>query len=201
MKNLFLLLLTVFSLNTITGQELFENKQYQFSVEKPTDWILASNDDVLKNLDKYDLSEEKLEAILKTHKNNLLLTSFYKYEIKKHAGLIPTVKINVRSNPTKQFSVFKSMIIESAKGFKTIFPDFEYLEEPKEIEVAGMKCVFFIAKYSMTAQDGTAFKIKSRTYAIPYKNYFFQINCIDGQNLEDASAEFDKLISTIKIGN
>ena len=49
-------------------------------------------------------------------------------------------------------------------------------------------------------QYGEEMKVRSRTYAIPYKNYFFQVNFTDGQIEEDCSTLFEKLLSTIKIG-
>ncbi len=36
--------------------------------------------------------------------------------------------------------------------------------------------------------------------AIPYKDYFFQVNFTDGQNGEDCNKEFDALVKTIRIG-
>ena len=52
----------------------------------------------------------------------------------------------------------------------------------------------------MKTKNGQEMKVRSRTYAIPYKNYFFQLNLTDGQFGEDCTKEFDELIKTIKIG-
>ena len=52
----------------------------------------------------------------------------------------------------------------------------------------------------MTGQDGGDLKVRSRTYAIPYKDYFFQINFTDSKEVEDCSKEFDGILKTIKIG-
>jgi len=198
MKKL-LLLLVLLTVNLAFSQKRFESKKYGFSIEEPYNWQIANNDDVLKNLDKYDLTDEALNELLKKNKGSILLTSFYKYETNKHAGLIPTIKINMRQNPAKEFSVFKSMISQSSKGFETVFPDFKYIQEPTEFEISGIKSVFFSGKYTMKAQNGAEIKIKSRTYAIPYGDYFFQVNFIDGQTKDDCTEEFDALVKTIKI--
>ena len=52
----------------------------------------------------------------------------------------------------------------------------------------------------MKTQNGQEMKVRSRTYAIPYKNYFFQLNFTDGQTCEDYNEEFDELVKTIQIG-
>ena len=52
----------------------------------------------------------------------------------------------------------------------------------------------------MKSQNGNELKVRSRTYAIPYKNYFFQVNFTDGQIGEDCNKEFEELVKTIKIG-
>ena len=93
------------------------------------------------------------------------------------------------------------MISQSSKGFKTVFPDFAYIDPPTEITISEIKSVYFIGSYSMKSQNGDSINIRSRTYAIPYKNYLFQVNFIDGPTNEDCSKEFDNLIKTIKIGN
>lgn len=193
------LLIAMLTINVAFCQKRFENKQYGFSIEEPHNWQIANNDETLKNLDKYDLTDEAVQELLKKNKGSILLTSFYKYEAHKHAGLIPTIKINMRENPIREFAAFKSMVGQSSKGFVTVFPDFTYIQEPTEIEISGIKSVFFSGKYTMKAQNGTEMKIKSRTCAIPYGNYFFQVNFIDGQTKDDCTAEFDALVKTIKI--
>ena len=192
---LFFLLLTM---NVAFSQKRFEGK-HGFSMEEPHHWQIANNDELLANLNKYDLDDDALKALLKENKGSILLTSFYKYETNKHAGLIPTIKINMRQNPAKEFSTFKSMISQSSKGFETVFPDFTYIQEPVEVEISGIRSVFFSGKYTMKTQNGTELKIKSRTYAIPYGDYFFQVNFIDGQTTDDCTEEFDALVKTIKV--
>lgn len=52
----------------------------------------------------------------------------------------------------------------------------------------------------MQTPYGGVMKVRSRTYAIPYGSYFFQLNFTDGQIKEDNSELFDKLIQTVTIG-
>src|SRR5690606_48163 len=87
-----LLLFVILTVNLAFSQKRFESAKYGFSIEEPHNWQIANNDEILKNLDKYDLTDEALDELLKKNKGSILLTSFYKYETNKHAGLIPTIK-------------------------------------------------------------------------------------------------------------
>jgi len=188
------------SLNLVYGQKKFENKEYGFVIQEPKNWIEAGNKELLKNLEKFEVTEENLSKLISNNKGSILLTSFYKYDPKTHAGIIPTIQINVRLKGKSDFEQFKYGMAESAKGFKKYFEDFEFINEISEIEISGIKCVYFIGKFTMKTQSGQEMKVRSRTYAIPYKNYFFQLNFTDGQTGEDCSKEFDELVKTISIG-
>ncbi|MFN5169275.1 MAG: hypothetical protein ACK5DD_06595 [Cyclobacteriaceae bacterium] len=184
----------------VFAQESFENKPYGFAMPKPDKWIEANNKELLANLDRFDLKEEELTKIINDHKGSILLTSFYKYNPKNHAGLIPTIQINVRTNATQSFDEFVSVMTRSANSFKQYFPDFSFEVEPSIVEVGGVRSIFFVGKFSMQGQTGGAIKVRSRTYAIPYGSYFFQLNFTDGQDTEDSSELFDQLIQTVRIG-
>lgn len=194
------LIICLFSLQGAFGQEKFENKQYGFSMTEPENWIEADNKELLKNLDKFELTEKELTKFINDHKGSVLLTSFYKYNPKTHAGLIPTIQVNVRVNPTRNFSDFTNVMTQSANSFKQYFEDFSFEVEPKAIEISGIKSIYFVGKFSMQTQNGGIMKVRSRTYAIPYGSYLFQLNFTDGQEKEDSSELFDKLIQSIKIG-
>jgi len=201
MKKILLLILFFSSSIILTfGQKFFENKQYEFSIQEPKDWIITNNPELIKNLENMEVSEKALSKLIADYKGSILLTSFYKYNPKTHAGLIPIIQINVRSKSGSNFEQFKNVILESAKGFKQYFADFEYVEEPKEVLISGIKSIFFVGKFTMKTQDGQELKVRSRTYAIPYKSYFFQVNFTDGQVKEDCSKVFDELSKTIVIG-
>ncbi len=169
-------------------------------MSEPKDWIEADNKELLKNLDKFVLTEEELTKFINDHKGSVLLTSIYKYNPKIHAGLIPTIQVNVRVNSTRNFSEFTNLMTQSANSFKQYFEDFSFVAEPNVVEISGIKSIYFVGKYTMQTQNGGIIKVRSRTYAIPYGSYFFQLNFTDGQDKEDNSELFDKLLQTIKIG-
>lgn len=184
----------------LIAQEKFTNSQYGFTIDKPKGWIVKSNAELVENLLKYDLQDESLLKMIADHKGSILLTSFSKYDPQTHAGLIPTVQVNVRANGTKSFDQFMKLMTTSAEGFKNYFEDFSFATPPQKIEISGVESVYFIGTFTMPTQDGTGMKVRSMTYAIPHGSFFFQVNFSDGQEIEDSSEVFDKLVSSIVIG-
>lgn len=167
---------------------------------KPNNWIEADKMELLNNLENFEFSEEELVKIINSGKGSILLAAFYKYNPDTHAGLIPTIQVNVRVNPTRNFNEFRGLITRSANGFEQYFNDFLFDVEPENIEVAGVESIYFVGKYTMQTQFGGVMKVRSRVYAIPYGSYFFQINFTDGQNKEDNSELFERLIQSVNVG-
>ena len=202
MKRIFLITtIILFSMTLLCGQRTFENKKFGFSMEEPKDWVVTTNEELKKNLEKFDLTDEKLAEMAKTGKGKILLIAYYKYELDKKDGLIPKVQVEVLPHNTKNFEQFKTAITNGAKSYKNFFDEFEFIQEPQEIVIAGIKSIVFSGKFSMKTVYDQRLKVRARVYAIPYKNYFFQINMVDGQVEEDNSKLFDELIKTVKIGN
>lgn len=192
--------LTILNFAYIYAQETFKDEAYGFQMEQPTQWFEASNQELINNLAKIQLSDPVLLKVLSDHKGSVLLTSFYKYNPKSHPGLIPTIQVNIRAKKDNSFEDFKNVIIESSKSFKNYFPDFKYIVEPSEIEIDGIKSVYSICEFTLESQYNQVLKVRSRTYAIPLKNYFFQVNFTDGYGTkEDSNKLFDELVETIKI--
>jgi hypothetical protein len=199
-KFVLILLIAVSTLTSVTAQTIFKDEAYGFSIEQPKDWLVGDNKIRMDNLAKLKIDETALNEMIKSNKGSLLLTSFYKYDIKTTAGLIPTIQINVLNNPTTTFEQFNTVMSQSTGVFKNYFPDFKFLKELTIIEINGVKAVYFIGAYTMNTAAGVKMKVRSRTYAIPYGNYFFQVNFTDHQDKEDDTKLFEALIQTIKVG-
>lgn len=199
-KILRITLLILFSASLLWGQKTFDNKKFGFSMQEPKDWIIVGKPELIKNLEKFDLTEAELAKLIKNSRGSIPIIAYIKYDPAKKAGLIPKIQIDVRANNTKNFPQFKTALTQFTQSLKVIFEGFEFIQEPKEIEVAGIKSVMFIGRFTLKTQEGDELKVRSRVLSIPYKNYFFQVNLIDGQIEEDNSELFDEIIKTIKIG-
>lgn len=123
--------------------------------------------------------------------------SYMKYKPNEHAGLIPVVQVNLRLNDTKSFPQFVSVMTKSAESMKNYLHNFEYIDKPKTFTIGGKQAFYFSAKFKMATKGSDTLNARSRTYAVPYGDKFFQINFTDGPD-EDCSELYDSLIKTIK---
>jgi hypothetical protein len=200
MKKIIVFLLLLGSVIEGSAQTIFKNESYGFSMEQPKDWFVGDKKMLTENLNKFDIDEEALGNAIKSNNGSLLLATFYKYDPKQHAGIIPTIQINVRLNPTKTFEQFHIAISQSAMSIKKIFPDFALINDSHTEEVSGIKSSTFTGTYTLTIKEGKSSKVRVRNYAIPYGKYFFQVSFIDEFGGEDASKTYDALLPTIRIG-
>lgn len=199
MKKLLPLLLFLFCVSLFAQTKRYENTEYGFSMDEPDNWIWANNEDLKQNLGKLDLDNAKLLKIIQDHKGSLLLLSSYKYDPMAKAGLIPAIQVNVREKRNKDFEVFKSYIVKSAQNLKSLYSDYEFIDEPQDVKVNRVKSIYFSGKFSMKTQMGETYRVRSRTYVIPHGDFYFQIVMTDGVVTEDCSKLFEELIESIKI--
>ena len=113
--------------------------------------------------------------------------------------MIPTIQVNARENPTKDFESFKKMITESTKTIGYAFQNFTFIDEPQEKEINGEKAIYFKTKYNMTINNGERITVRSWTYAIPKGNFFYQVNFSDEMDKDDCSKIYEEVIQTIKL--
>jgi hypothetical protein len=180
------------------SQTIFKNESIGFSIEHPSKWIKAKEGQTTENLkSNIKLDEKVLAKLIEQNKGTIQVVSFFKYPIETTAGIIPTIKVNLRNNPNENFSDFRKSIEESFSGIKKVFPDFKFTSAPAESVIDGKKCVTASCIYTLTGNSGTG-KVKIMVYAIPIKNQFYQITFMDTE--EDNNAElFNKIIGTISI--
>lgn len=182
------------------SQEIYENKQYEISLQIPKKWLIREKAEIIENQKNIERSDEVSKKISETSKSTIRLIALQKYNPNTHIGILPVILVSIRPFPAKDFQIFKKAYIKSLDSQKPLIQDFEFIEEPKEVEISGIKAVYFKNKSTVKYKDGGIAKAKSRIYAIPYKNYFFQITMNDGQTEEDCTKEFDEFVKTIKIG-
>jgi hypothetical protein len=180
------------------SQVIFKNENIGFSIEQPNKWIKAKEGETIENLkSNIKLDEKVLAKLIEQNKGTIQVVSFFKYPIETTAGMIPTIKVNLRSNLYKNFADFRKSIEESFTGIKKVFPDFKYTSNPTESVIGGRKCVTASCIYTLNGNGGTA-KVKLIVYAIPVKDQFYQITLMDTE--EDNNAElFNKIVGTIII--
>jgi len=180
------------------AQEIFKNENLGFSIEHPQKWIIAKKGQALENTKEFvKLDPSDLKKLIQENKGSVEVVAFYKYPIEGRAGVIPTIKVDLRNNPYTTFDAFKKSIIGSFKSIKDVFPDFRFLEEPSVIEIDGKKCVFASCAYTLTANSGSE-KVSVFVYAIPVNGNFYQMTFIDSEK-ENNIALFKGIVKTISI--
>jgi hypothetical protein len=200
-KEIFCVLLSGLAilLNTAYGQGIYESKQFGIRMARPENWIVATNSDLQNNLDKLKFNEEELRKLLNSNKGIITLASYYKYKIDSVSGLIPTVKVTVRANPTTNMSDFKQVMNESTNRVKTVVKNFEFVDNLKEKNVSGFPCLFYSCRYSLTLANGDNMEVRTRYYMIPKGAYFVSISLMDNETNENCLQTFDKFISSLQL--
>jgi hypothetical protein len=171
--------------------------QLKFTMTPPEKWRKTTNAEIFDNLDKFKLTQTQLDKFLADHKGSVLFLAYTKYDPSQHPGLIPTIQVNILNNTAKTFDSFFLSMTKSAESMQKYFKDFEYIDRPQKIIIGNKDAFYFSSKFTMTTSSRTI-KPRSRTYAIPNGNTFFQINFTDGDK-EDCSKLFDSLVKSIRL--
>jgi len=166
-----------------------------FAMAAPEGWHPLTDQGVIDNLGKIKISPAQLETLLTDH--SAPVVAYSKYRPDAHAGLIPTIQINLRRNPAKTFDGFVSIITQSIEAPRAVLPAFELIQAPRVVLVGGRRAVVFAANYDVPTKHAGTMKVRARTYAVPNGATFFQINFLDGPN-DDCAVLFDQLVGTIR---
>lgn len=193
-------LIVLFILHSRTyAQDVFESKQFGIKMSKPQNWIAATNTDLQNNLDKIKFNDEELQKVLNSNKGILILSTYYKYKADSAAGLIPTIKVTVRANPTTNMSDFKQVMAASTERVKTVVKNFEFIENFKEVNIFGFPSLYYNCRYSLTLANGNNMKVRNRYYMIPKGTYFISISLMDNETNEDCSKVLDNFIKSLQL--
>jgi hypothetical protein len=170
---------------------------------EPKGWVLTEKKVLDESLMQMELSDATLERLLKDDGGDVLLFAYTKYTPNSRRGLNPKIEARVISNRLNRpltFEEFRPAIVRAFQTLKVDLPAYAYIQEPTTIDFTGATGVYQISKFKMRTKERTEYHVRSRTYAIPYKTYFFQISFVDEVGGEDCSAVFDDLVKSIKIG-
>lgn len=196
-KILFLVLLLV--ANVTFGQDIYTNESIGFSMEQPPTWIKATEGQDVENLkSNIKLDNAELKKVLERSKGTVHVVSFYKYPIESTFGMIPTIKVNLKSNPHKNIADLKKSVEDSFVGIRKSFPDFKCTNAPAVSEVNGKQCVITSFMYTVSGKEGSS-KVKTILYAIPVKDKYYQVTLIDTEKDTKNLELFLKIMNTVVI--
>jgi hypothetical protein len=196
MKRTILLALTMVFTIGLFAQKV---KVPALKFQKPSGWHNSSNLDVVANLERYEMEEERLHQLIRTNNGSVLTHLYTKYNPKGYPGVIPTIQVILRPNTTPDFKTFKSLLQMSVVQMGALLPNFELIQELTEIEIDGRKAVYFLASFEMELPNGSVQKVRSWTYGIPVGDYFYQINFSDLGPKDDCEQLYKELLAGLKV--
>lgn len=193
-----LLICVILSVFQAISQEKLEAKKFGFSINAPKGWIEMKDEDILKNLNKFELTDEQLDELLKSNQGALSLVTYSKYDPKKHAGIIPTIKIRAQQNPNSSIENFLKSVESTTEDAMKTLEHFKFSEKPVAVKVSNKNAVKFAVQFTMKS-GGKEYEIVSHSYYILIKDYFISLNFIEQVGKEDNNKLFDELFQSIQI--
>ncbi len=199
MKNLrFILAVLIVSISGMNAQQVHSDERFNFSIQHPDNWIKAKPSESIENLQsKIKLSQESIDMILKNHQGTIEIVTFYKYPTNSVNGIIPTIKVNLRKNPTKNFAEFKEMMVQGAENLKKPFPNLQITKQISVTKIDGIECVYFESTNKIPTKNGNE-EYRTLTYAVPVGDNFYQINFIDKAN-DNCTNVFNEILNSIDL--
>jgi len=193
-----ILLALLFVATVCHAQGRFEDKNVGFSMEQPANWETMQQGEALANVrEKLAMDPMLINKLIQDNKGTVEVVTFMKYPVNQYEGVIPTIKVNLRSLTQMPTYRFKESIADSFRALKTTFPDFKFIKEPEAIEVDGFYAVHAVCSYSFKTRKGSE-KVKVWVYAIQRKNNFVQVTFMDGEK-EDNSETYTRLVNTMRL--
>jgi len=183
--------------DTIEENE-FQSQGVGLSVTKPNDWNFVSAEKNLENLKQIQLDDEEFHELMLRHSTVPLVT------IAKHRepydDLNPSLKITVRplgGLPGDQPIQILELILPQ---MRSMFADFEVIQGPMELDVAGHQASYAKFHYLLETQDGNSFPTCSELWLVPRGNFFFLIGAGTRQDEKTGSRdEIQSILSSLKI--
>ena len=159
---------------------------------KPADWHSQTNLDIEGNLKKTGFEKDKIEALLKNHKGSLPVAVYMKYLPQDHAGIIPTIQINLRKNPTQNMMQFKQVMEMSVGQMSKYLNGYQLTTELKQVTIDSLPAIHFMSTFKLGSPQGDTTEVRSWAYNVPVGDYFYQINLsdIEGERCDSIYKEF-----------
>ncbi|RZK58442.1 MAG: hypothetical protein EOO91_08320 [Pedobacter sp.] len=186
----------------------------QKTLKDKYNWIVKNNIAFIDSLVGEKPNASDLADAIDKNNGSILLASFYKFNQDK-GGFVPVVQINVLNNPAETFEDFLFDMKESAAVFRSSFNDFSFINEPELLMINNQKTVYFSGKFTINGSRNINVKVgnqklngnqtykilvRTKVYAIPHGNYFFQLSFTDNLEVKEDENLFEDLLTSIKIG-
>jgi len=197
-----LLLAAVITLSAVVAwaekEEVFDNPTLGFQMVKPATWHYVTAEQNAENLKSVEIDDEAIRAAVQKYAQiPLVVISKFK---EPYDDLNPSIKVGTKPLGSLKGKRPEEVIAAILPGLQRVFPDSTIVEQPKEVEVAGIKTGYARLHYTLKIPDGRTFPTSSEVWAIPRGDYFFFIGAGTRQDEKSGSREeIQGIIKSIKI--
>ena len=162
------------------------------SFKQPKAWFNANEYQMMSHIGKLNSKKENIEQIIATHRSSLHIATFYKYNPAEYVGIIPTINILARHNPSRDFDTFFAASSKSSLSVGNIFNSYELQQLVTERMLAGKRIAYFSAEFDLNTGSSTKSHISNTTYLIPFQDTLIQVSMSEEKtdNPEPVFAEF-----------
>jgi hypothetical protein len=197
MKKFLILFLFVLGSNAF-AQERYAINAFGFSVVPPEGWFVTELGGARENLDKFDLSDEQRNAILKDYAAISGFAAFYKYDPKKYAGIIPTVNVVIKPIKNLSYEGFKKLL-DSAEGQYGKFLENYKTVSIKPLTLPGGKAWEMQSTYEFKNPAGEKVFLKSTATFFYCGTYYVNLNYIEEVGKEDNATVYNAMLQTVTV--
>lgn len=198
-KILYLISLTLLSINNISAQNKFKSREFGISMNVPEGWVVIDDQEAKDVIESIKLKPESRDHILENRKQSIPLFSYLKYPAEANVKVNPKISMQVRTfNPTT-FDSFMAIIKLDASLLDSIFEEYKFIVEPRKVNLGGVDAVFLSVQYRLNSITGSSANIKSDIYAIPMNGYFLQLNLSEELGNSECSKLFDQILKSVEI--
>lgn len=179
-------------------ETVYRNPTLGIAVTKPDTWHFATAAEVAENLERVQLSDKELDALLKAHATAPIV-AMTKYK-EPFDDLNPSVKVNIK--PLRGFPAAEPVRILQvvSEPLRKAFSDLKFITKPEETELAGHKAAYMCVDYDLKIPDGRTFPTRSELWIVPRGKMFFMIGIGTRQDERTGSREeVHKIIESIEI--
>jgi len=202
MKYIKLIFLVIFLLTGIAyaDENIFKSITVGFEVTKPKGWSFVTAQENLDNLKRTKLSDDEFHQLMLKYATAPLV-AMMKYP-EPYDDLNPSLKVNIKPFGQLKGRDGKEVISLILPQFQKVFKDFQLVQAPIDVKVAGLKAAYVRINYSLQIPDGRTFPTTSELWIVPRGDYFFMIGAGTRQDEKTGSRkEIEQIMKSIKIEN
>jgi len=185
---------------TYADENVFKSITIGFEVTKPKEWSFVTAQENLDNLKRTKLSDDEFQQLMLKYATAPLV-AMMKYP-EPYDDLNPSLKVNIKPFGQLKERDGKEVLSLILPQFQKMFKDFQLVQTPTDVTVAGFKAAYVRINYSLQIADGRTFPTTSELWIVPRGDYFFMIGAGTRQDEKTGSRkEIEQIMKSIKIEN